>query len=177
MIRYHGLLKRGTTMVDRDDRDKMVLLLRQLAAGRITNVEFEGRQPPGSPDPAVAEVFLRGASGFYSDLHEHRLAGRHRLSRSERRELARLILFLKSDLEYEWPRPKLWQELLWMAAGILTLGLAGRLYLRWMGAHGELGVWPFLRQEDFERAVRNPCYLAGPHRPAMAPPPGHKCPG
>ena len=153
-------MSQGNDMVDRDARDKMVLLLRQLAAGGITNNEFEDRQPLGSSDPAVAEVFHRGASGFYSDLNEYRLAGRHRLSRSERRELARLILFLKSDLEYEWPCPKLWQELLWMAAGILTLGLAGRLYLRWMSAHGEVRVWPFLRQEDLERAMRNPCYLA-----------------
>jgi hypothetical protein len=148
-------------MVDRNARNEVVLLLRQLVTGRITNDEFEDRQPLGSSDLAVAEVFLRGASGFYSDLDEYRLAGRHRLSRSERREMARLILFLKSDLEYEWPDPKLWQELLWMAAGLLTLGLAGRLYWRWMGAHGEVGVWPFLRQEDLERAVRNPCYFAG----------------
>ena len=154
-------------MLDRHDRDRMVLLLRQLATGRITNDEFEDRQPLGSPDPAVAEVFYRGASGFYSDLDEYRLAGRHRLSRSERREMARFILFLKSDLEYEWPCLKLWRELLWVAAGLLTLGLAGRFYWRWMGAHGELGVWPFLRQEDFERAVRNPCYLAGAGSTAM----------
>jgi hypothetical protein len=47
-----------------------------------------------------------------------------------------------------------------MAAGILMLGLAGRFYWRRMGAHGEVSVWPFLRREDFERTVRNPCYLA-----------------
>ena len=152
-------------MVDRHARDKMALLLRQLATGRITNDEFEDRQPLGSPDPAMAEVFYRGASGFYSDLDEYRLAGRHRLSRSERREMARLILFLKSDLEYEWPCLKLWKELLWVVGGILTLGLAGRrLYWCRTGAHGEVRVWPFLRQEDFERAVRHPCYLAGGQR-------------
>lgn len=146
-------------MIDRAARNKMVLLLRQLATGRITNDEFEERQPLGSLDPAVEEVFHLGVWGLYSDTHEHRLVGRHRLPRSARREIARFILFLKSDLEYEWPSRKLWQELLWMAAGILTLGLAGRLYWRRMAAHGEVGVWPFQRQEDFERAVRNPCYL------------------
>jgi hypothetical protein len=154
-------------MIDRHSRDKMVLLLRQLATGRITNDEFEDRQPLSSQDPAMAEVFYRGASGFYSDLDEYRLAGRHRMSRSERREMARFILFLKSDLEYEWPCRTLWQELLWMAAGILTLGLAGRLYRHWMSAHGEVRVWPFLRQKDFEQAVRNPCYLAGAGSTAM----------
>ena len=145
----------------------MVLLLRQLVTGGITNDEFEDRQPLGSQDPAVAEVFHRGAWGFYSDLHEHRLVGRHRLPRSAQREIARFILFLKSDLDYEWPRRKLWQELLWMTAGILTLGLAGRFYWRWIGAHGDVRVWPFLRQEDFKRAVRAPCYLAGAGSTAM----------
>lgn len=149
-------------MVDRDARDKMVLLLRRLVTGRITNDELEDQQPSSRTDPAVSAIFYRGAWGLYSDLHEHRLAGRHRLPRETRREVARFILFLKSDYEYEWAFPRLWQDLLWSAAGLLTLGLAGRLYWRRMGRQGPVRVWPFLRQEDFERAVRSPCYLAGP---------------
>jgi hypothetical protein len=147
-------------MVDRDARDKMILLLRRLVAGRITNDEFEDGQPLSRTDPAVTEIFYRGAWGLYSDLHEHRLVGRHRLPRDARREIARLILFLKSDLDYEWPCHKVWQELLWMVAGLLTLGFAGRFYWRWLGTRGEVSVWPFSRQEDFERAVRHPCYFA-----------------
>ncbi|HEV7507825.1 MAG TPA: hypothetical protein VGS07_23275 [Thermoanaerobaculia bacterium] len=148
-------------MVDRDARDKMVLLIRRLVAGRITNDEFEAGLPFGSSDPAVMEVYHRGLWSFYSDLSEHRLVGSHRLSRTARREVARFILFLKSDLNYEWPCRQLWKELLWMLAGLLTLGVAGRLYWPWIGTHGEVRVWPFLRKEDFEQAVRHPCYLAG----------------
>jgi hypothetical protein len=112
-------------------------------------------------DPAVQEIYCRGLSGLYSDLHEHRLVGRYRLSREVRREVARAILFLKSDLDYEWSRPALWQELLWMVAGLLTLRAGNRFYLRWMGIQGEVNTWPFLRQEDLEWALRKPCYLAG----------------
>ena len=148
-------------MIDRDARDRMVLQIRRLATGRITNDEFQDRQPLGSRDPAMMEIFDRGVSGLYSDLHEHRLTGRDRMSREVRREVARIILFLKSDLDYEWPTPALWQELLWMVAGLLTLRGGGRFYMRWMGTHGEVGVWPFLRREDFEQAIRSPCYLAG----------------
>lgn len=140
-------------MVDRDARDKMVLLLRRLVTGRITNDEFEVQQPISPADPAVMAIY-RGAWCLYSDLHEHRLTGRHRLPREARREVARLILFLKSDLEYEWAPPSLGREILWMVAGLLTLGLARRLYRRRLARQGEVRVWPFLRQEDFERAVR-----------------------
>jgi hypothetical protein len=148
-------------MVDREARAETVLLLRRLVAGRITNYELEAALPASRVDPAIGEVFYRGIWGLYSDLHEHRLTGRCRLPRSARREVARLILFLKSDLEYEWPRHKGWEELLWLAAGLLTLGLAGRFYLRRFGRWGDVGVWPFLRQEDFERALRHPCYFVG----------------
>jgi len=150
-----------TTIIDRDARDITALLIRRLATGRITNDEFEDRQPLGSPDPAVTEIFDRGASGLYSDLHEHRLTGSNRLPREARREIARMILFLKNDLDYEWPTPTLWQELLWMVTGLLTLRGGSRFYMRWMGTRGEVGVWPFLRREDFEQAIRSPCYLAG----------------
>jgi hypothetical protein len=148
-------------MIDRDARDKMVLLIRRLVAGRITNDKFEAGLPAGSSDPAIMEVYHRGLWSLYSDLSEHRLAGRRRLPRDARREVARYILFLKSDLIYEWPCRQPWKELLWMLAGLLTLGLAGRLYWALLGRHGEVQVWPFLRQKDFEQAVRHPCYLAG----------------
>lgn len=148
-------------MVDRDARDKMALLLRRLVAGRITNDEFEDNRPLSCTDPAVEEIYHRGVWGFYSDLYEHRLVGRARLPREARREIARFILFLKSDLDYEWPCRRLWEELLWMLAGFLTLGFSGRFYWRWLGTQSEVSVWPFLRQEDFERAARHPCYLAG----------------
>jgi hypothetical protein len=135
----------------------MVLRLRRLATGRITNDEFEEDLPISRTDPAVDEIYHRGVWGLYSDLHEHRLI----LSRNERREIARFILFLKSDLDYEWPRRKLWAELSWTLAGLLTLGLAGRLYWRRMGAWGDVQTWPFLRQDDLERVVHRPCYLVG----------------
>lgn len=154
-------------MVDRDARNQMVLLLRRLVAGRITNDEFEDQQPRSLTDPAVAAIYHRGASGLYSDLHEHRLTGRHRLPRETRREVARFILFLKSDLEYEWVFPSLGRDLLWWAAGLLTLGLAHRLYWRRLGRQGELRAWPFLHQGDLERAAQSPCYLAG--RPLARP--------
>jgi hypothetical protein len=148
-------------MIDREARNQAVMLLRRLVAGRVTNDEFEDAQPASRVDPAIDEVFYLGVWGLYSDLSEHRLVGRHRLPREARREVARFILFLKSGLDYGWPRRKLWEELLWLAAGLLTLGLAGRFYWSRLRRRGDVEVWPFLRREDFERAFRHPCYFAG----------------
>lgn len=148
-------------MVDREARAEAVLLLRRLVAGRITNDEFEDALPASRVDPAIAEVFFLGVWGMYTDSCEHHLVGRHRLPREARREVARFILFLKSGLDYEWPRRKGWEDLLWLAAGLLTLGLAGRFYWRRLRRWGDVEVWPFLRREDLQRALRHPCYFAG----------------
>jgi hypothetical protein len=77
-------------MVDRESRTKLGELIRHLAAGQITNDEFEDRLLPlGSADPAVWEVFSSGAWCLYSDLWEYRLTGKYRLPKEARREVAR----------------------------------------------------------------------------------------
>ncbi|MGV8122292.1 MAG: hypothetical protein AB2L14_21230 [Candidatus Xenobiia bacterium LiM19] len=89
-------------MVDQHTRDKMAENIRHLVSGTITNREYEYRSPCGE-DPILEEV--DGLAWFmYDDLHEHRLTGSRSLTKEGRREVARWILFLKTDLEYEGPR-------------------------------------------------------------------------
>lgn len=89
-------------MIDRQARRRASELLRHLGAGLIANDQFEDRFPTASEDVAIDEI--RSQAWFlYSDLREYRLAGKHRLAADARREVARWILFLQSDLEYEWP--------------------------------------------------------------------------
>jgi hypothetical protein len=136
-------------------------LIRSLVAGRITNDVFEKAVPRHSKDSAVGAVYADGAWGLYDDLREHRLKGRWRLSKANRHEVARWILFLEGDLEYEWPLLSLWQRLGLLAVNILTLGLATVLERRWYGRHGDLEVWPFMRGGDYEAALEKRPYLAG----------------
>ena len=91
-------------MIDRESRTQLSELIRHLVAGRMTNDEFESRLSLHSADPAGCEVFLSGAWCLYSDLWEYGLTGKYRLPKQARREAARWILFLTTDLEYEWPR-------------------------------------------------------------------------
>ena len=95
-------------MVDRSSRRQLAALLRQLAAGRMTNDEFERREPLESADPAIQAICSDGAWFLYDDLHEHRLIGKYRLDGRLRSDVARWVLFLETDIEYQWPIPPLW---------------------------------------------------------------------
>jgi hypothetical protein len=104
---------------------------------------------------------------------------RQALDRTERHEVARWIVFLYSDLEFEWPVGRLEHALAWYA--VLALGWLGMvlglgsgvlldalLHIAWLassvngsvsrrlGIEGDRQVWPFFRQFDFEATVRQP---------------------
>jgi len=143
-------------MIDRLGRDKLAENLRHLVAGQISNDEYERRIPLRSKDRAVEEISDESWY-LYSDLHEYRLRGKYRLKRDARREVGRWILFLKSDLPYEWP---CWPRLSLMFGNILTLGLLAPLVRRWFRRFGDSDVWPFIRRADYENCLKVPPYFA-----------------
>lgn len=89
-------------MVDRKTRRQLAETIRHLVSGRITNDEFEGRIPVSS-GPAIQALFWNGAWRLYDDLREYNLEERDRVADEDRRVIARWVLFLKSDFEYEGP--------------------------------------------------------------------------
>lgn len=56
-----------------------------------------------SKDIVLKKVFWL-VWGFYDDLHTHKLEGKHALSQTGKDLFERCILFLKSDVEYPWPK-------------------------------------------------------------------------
>lgn len=147
-------------MVDREARNKLAEAMRALANGLITNDEFEdNRLPRCKEDLAISEVFSKGAWLLYSDLEEYRLSGIHRLDDKTKSVVARWVLFLKTDLPYEWPTSNIQQGLLRFFTKLLTLGVANKGYERKFKSCGDIEVWPFLRRADFEFALQNPVYL------------------
>lgn len=147
-------------MTDREARNKLAEAMRALASGLITNDEFEDKRLPHSKDdPAISEIYSKGAWLLYSDLEEYRLSGVNRLDEKTKSVVARWILFLKTDLPYEWPISNIKQSLLRFLANILTLGVANKSYIRQYQACGDIEVWPFLRRTDYEMALQNPVYL------------------
>ena len=148
-------------MIDREARDRFAQAIRALVAGTITNVQFEDIRLPAlnTADPAIAAIHQEGTWHLYSDLEEHRVRGKHALSRKDKSHVARWVLFLKTDLPYEWPELRgMWFFALALA-NLLTLGLANRLYANWFKQRGDVDVWPFIRQADYAAALERPVYL------------------
>jgi len=146
-------------VIDRDSRNALAEAIRALASGAISNFEFETRIPTRSLDPAIDAVFSGGAWFLYSDLSEYRLIGRHRLPRTAKSEIARWVLFLKTDLPYEWPTLTGLSRLLMTIFAFVTLGLSSHVYRRTFRRYGDFEVWPFARRSDFDGALAQPAYL------------------
>lgn len=147
-------------MIDRLARNQLAQALRALAAGLITNDEFEERIP-FSNDPAIWHIHVDGVWGLYSDLWEYRLKGKHRLEPQAKAAVARCVLFLKSDQAFEWPQPSMAQRAQSFVLSLLTLGWSARSEARAYRAAGDWKVWPFISRDSFEQALNKPVYLRG----------------
>ncbi len=143
-------------MIDRPARKNLAERLRQLATGQMTNDAFEDGAVR-TKDMAVREIEWRLAWPHYDDMHEHKLTGAFTLTDGIRRDFARAILFLQTDLEYEWKH---------------RMGLRGFLnssfHLRPLRRTppiqtegGNLRYWPFYRRSDYSAATNVPRYLSG----------------
>jgi hypothetical protein len=146
--------------IDRHSRNQLAEAIRALASGLITNDEFERKRMPHSRiDPAINEIFSSGAWFLYSDMKEYRLKGQEKLDDQTKRVVARWVLFLKTDLPYQWPIPTLGESLARLFGNLFTLGMMNRQYQSRLKLLGDTDVWPFLRRRDFETALQSPRYL------------------
>ena len=145
-------------MIDRAGRAALAVHLRRLASGRLTNAEFDSVRLDRSEDEALVAIGDAGWS-LYDDFFVYRLRGRRALNSEALDAVARCILFLDSDLPYEWParRPRL-MSILWT---LLTFGTWLRKDRRRWEASGPYHVWPFYRESDYQRALANPRRLSG----------------
>ena len=122
---------------------------------------------PRSGDPAIYAIFDT-ARLYYSDLNEHRLSGSRRLHPDMKRARMRWILFLDSDLRYEWPPiqhpgadPTAQRDggLLSLVLGFFGKGQSEAATV--FDAAGHYPVWPFISANDYREVLLNPRRLAG----------------
>ena len=143
-------------MIDHRARKRLAERLRHLVTGQMTNDAFED-SAVRTKDMAVREIEWRLAWPHYDDMHEHKLMGEYALTDGIRRDFARAILFLQTELEYEWQH---------------RMGLRGFLnssfHLRPLRRTppirtegGEIRYWPFYRRSDYTAARKSPVYLSG----------------
>ena len=146
-------------IVDAASRKEFAALLRHFAAGVITNREFEMRMPDWR-DIAIREIDS-AVWPLYDDFHEHKLVGEYHVTPEGCEYIARMILFLRSDLPYRWPRETGLAQVPALLLSILTLGRFGRWWFRHRAPEGDQSVWPFYTRAEYEGALRNPPYLRG----------------
>ena len=105
-------------MVDIERRKKLALHLRHLSVGLISNDDFEDRimddvtngwlpeqyhrAKEENLDDPIIKPMLELSWCLYNDTSRHKLIGRHKLNKEQLKDIARFILFLHSDFEYEW---------------------------------------------------------------------------
>jgi len=133
-------------MIDRIQRDAARSLLRSFIEGAITNDEFDGRFPSVKHDSAL-EAIKANVWMLYSDLHCHRLTGEFAPNAATRDLLERCVLFLDSNLEFEWPVPKI------SLTNIFPKWLRRSALTETESFGGDEEVWPFFRRSDYEFSV------------------------
>jgi hypothetical protein len=171
-------------MVDIERRKKLAFYLRQMAVGLTTNDDFEDAVAEDVTDGWLPEQYYRSKTaknddliiipmlelcwGLYSDTHQHKLTGKHKLDAEALKVVARCILFLRSDLEYKWPyfdvRPRF--TLLDYLFAIFTFGYnlkpkmkeQEEFYLQWQEL-GDFDVWPFLGRVDYDAQLKKQPFL------------------
>lgn len=143
-------------MIDRHARKRLAERLRRLATGLMTNDAFEDAVVR-TKDMAVREIEWRLAWPHYDDMHEHTLTAEFTLTDGIRRDFARAVLFLQTDLEYEWKHRV-------GVRGFLNSSFHLRPLRRTPPINtqgGELRYWPFYRRSDYSAARKAPVYLGG----------------
>lgn len=165
--------------------------IRQLASGTITQDQFEDRYCALADTGHTGDEMFEFAWSFYDDFYTHRLRGSHRLSRSQRRVFARCVLFLRSGIDYQWPKRAKWlwckqsakvepsQRLPWWkpdADVISSIPIIGWIWAKRLrnrieeeadrllkaGPMVDDRIWPFRTMAEYKAALARPFLLAGP---------------
>ncbi|MGC6230306.1 hypothetical protein VU677_06045 [Hafnia paralvei] len=115
-------------MIDAFSRKQIAQAIRQFSIGRISNYQYEQRVSACiSTEDAIVKRFMSDAE-WITDDDEFSLKDEQLLTAQEKEENARIILFLRSNLEYRWPEPEIttlsWFYITGVSCFLLTIILA-----------------------------------------------------
>ncbi|UOK42218.1 MULTISPECIES: hypothetical protein [Flavobacterium] len=174
-------------MIDKERRKKLAYHLRHLSIGLITNDEFENyilddvsfgwlpeqyyRAKEAKLDDPIIQPMLELSWCLYSSLKEYKLEGKNKLTNEQLKEIAKYILFLNSDNEYEWPyydfiNPQIKSSFREDIANLLSFG---KYYKNKMDEKekefaemqkmGDYDYWPFISKEQYEEQLKHQPFL------------------
>jgi len=148
-------------MVDRQARDVLAEAIRHLVTRLSTNYQFDDVAfALSTRDRGVLEI-REQIWGIYDDVCEHRLDEKWALTNEQRAVVHRIIMFLKSDSEYLWPRVPAWYRVTRPFIWLLSLGALPKTLDERFGRKLDMHVWPYRTAEEIDQARRHPRYLTG----------------
>lgn len=156
-------------MIDRVARNKLAEEIRHFIGGFKDNFEYDDAVfDIRTKDSGVIEI-IQNVWLTYDDLRRHKMEGEWALSSEQLDIIRRCIVFLKSNIEYKWPKWPLYyraaRPLLWLiSGGKLTKILDSRF-----NGGGDLEVWPFFSAEEYEDAKGHPVYCTNTYNTALQP--------
>jgi hypothetical protein len=155
-------------MIARDSRNRLAEALRHYVSGRITNDELFAASVSVDRRDREAVAVKMAAWLLYDDLKTHFVENRLPPRSEARREVARWIVFLHSDVEYIWPgSPAAFVNMFHNVVNFLTFGWWWRRTVgKWEQRveNGRYSMWPFSGRAEFEQAINQPKLLAGSSR-------------
>jgi hypothetical protein len=174
-------------MIDTERRKKLAYHLRHLSIGLITNDEYEDyitndvsfgwlpeqyyRAKEVEFDDAIIKPMLELSWLLYSDLKEHKLIGKYKLTEKQIKDITRYILFLHSENEYEWNYFDLTNPFFRFSFKdiILSVITLGKHYQKQLNErekeYAELQknvdyeYWPFINRKQYEKELNNQPFL------------------
>lgn len=140
-------------MIDRKARNKAALAIRRYASGRITNDALDEAfiESKDSAISAICEVV------WHYSLNRPKALRKDVLPKDIKRFFAGLVIFLKSEQEYAYPKGNYpfktkWSEFF----SAVTFGWSGRrqsVKKKLWCQSGDIHYWPFSSGSNLERAV------------------------
>lgn len=146
-------------MIDRKARTDLEQALRRYSAGRTTSDELDEtalETARSSTDLAVRNI-ADAQWSLYDDTRGGHATGEDRLTRTQRAAIATWILFLRSDLEYQWSGRLFHPAVSFRTfANLVTLGLFNLVFPApaRVDDEGDLNVWPFRSRMEMRREMR-----------------------
>lgn len=147
-------------MIDRNARNAAAEAIRYYLSGASTNFTLDEKLFGLKSSDAAIDAIRKQLWLIYDDLREHRHDGAWKISADQREIVIRIILFLKSDLEYQWPSVPSWYRSTRALVWLLTFGFGSRALDRRFEFRDIDSVWPFHSSEEVQGAKNDPKYLA-----------------
>lgn len=147
-------------MVDRQVRDILAEAIRHFVARLSGNYEFDDAAFSVRTEDRRVRIIREQIWGIYDNPHEHKLDDDWALSDEQGEIVHRVIMFLKSDAEYRWPKVPAWYRLAHPVIWALSLATLMSRLDAYYSRKFDLTVWPFRTLDEIERVRREPKYLA-----------------